>query len=164
MSLNTSSSRRNSTTDHNRQQQQLLSSVTSSSKMQHTAQEEGAMLITELSDLPDAVLEMIFRSCCAAASSAKQDTHSVATTLCLVCQRWRGVYERSSIPLPQLTLTAPLPEPRMQLHARKFCKVRFGGMVDDSPCAAAPRQHLPPSLLPTTCCLLHSSPYVAVTA
>lgn len=70
---------------------------------------------TELSDLPDAALEAIFHFCA--------DSTATVASLCLVCQRWRCVYQQSSIPLPHLSLTGPLNEQWVQQHARKLIKV-----------------------------------------
>lgn len=69
---------------------------------------------TELSDLPDAALELIFSLC------ATKDT---VPSLCLVCERWLGVYQRSNIPLPLLSLSGPLDCSWVKHHAKKLIKV-----------------------------------------
>lgn len=73
---------------------------------------------TQLSDLPDAALEAVFHFCA--------DSTAAVASLCLVCQRWRCVYQQSSIPLPQLSLTGPLNEQWVQQHSRKLIKVSGG--------------------------------------
>lgn len=68
----------------------------------------------QLSDLPDVVLEVAFGFC------ADRETVPI---ICLVCQRWRSVYQHSSIPLPLLSLKAPVNEQWVQQHAKKLKKV-----------------------------------------
>jgi hypothetical protein len=83
---------------------------------------------TGLSDLPDAALEVIFSFC------ATKDT---VPSLCLVCQRWLDVYQKSSIPLPLLSLSGPLDCTWVVHHAKKLTKVGLLLLPATPPCCAA---------------------------
>lgn len=69
---------------------------------------------TQASDLPDAVLEVVFSFC------ASKDT---VAAICLTCQRWLTIYQRSNIPLPLLSLTGPLHDNWMRASAQKLVRV-----------------------------------------